>query len=72
MSTDQQIKIYEDRIMQLEQMKKTLLLKNGHFFEKDGSEKSENDLSRINLDLDKNYQQVTILKIRKMMGFIPL
>jgi hypothetical protein len=69
MSIDQQIKIYEDRITQLEQMKRTLLLKNGNFSEKSGSEMSENHLSRINVDLDENYQQMTILKIRKMMGF---
>jgi hypothetical protein len=69
MSIDQQIKIYADRITQLEQMKRTLSLKNGNFSEKSGSEISENYLSRINVDLDENYQQMTILKIRKMMGF---
>ncbi len=68
MSLDQQIKIYEDRITQLEVMKRTLLSKSGCFFGKDDTEISENYLSRINADLDKNYQHVAILKIRKMMG----
>jgi hypothetical protein len=68
MSLDQQIKIYEDRITQLEVMKRTLLSKSGYFSGKDDTEISENYLSRINADLDKNYQHVAILKIRKMMG----
>jgi hypothetical protein len=59
MSLDQQIRIYEDRINQLEQMKRTVILQS-----------SDNaDLSRINVDLDENYQHMAILKIRKMMGF---
>lgn len=69
MSFDQQIKIYEDRITQLEEMKRALLSKSGYFPGKNDTEISENYLSRINVDLDENYQHVTILKIRKMMGF---
>jgi hypothetical protein len=59
MSLDQQIRIYEDRINQLEQMKRTLILQSS----------ANSDLSRINVDLDENYQHIAILKIRKMMGF---
>jgi excinuclease UvrABC nuclease subunit len=59
MSFDQQIRIYEDRINQLEQMKRTLILQSS----------DNSDLSRINVDLDENYQHIAILKIRKMMGF---
>jgi hypothetical protein len=59
MSLDQQIRIYEDRINQLEQMKRTLILQSSY----------NSDLSRINVDLDENYQHIAILKIRKMMGF---
>jgi hypothetical protein len=59
MSLDQQIRIYEDRINQLEQMKRTLILQSS----------DNSDLSRINVDLDENYQHIAILKIRKMMGF---
>ncbi len=69
MSFDQQIKIYEDRITQLEEIKRTLLSKNGFFSGMKGNEIVENYLSRINVDLDENYQHVAILKIRKMMGF---
>jgi len=60
MSLDQQILIYEDRINQLEQMKRTLILQ---------SNENSGDLNRINVDLDENYQHIAILKIRKMMGF---
>ena len=60
MSLDQQIRIYEDRINQLEQMKRTLILQ---------SNENSGDLNRINVDLDENYQHIAILKIRKMMGF---
>ena len=59
MSLDQQIRIYEDRINQLEQMKRTLILQSS----------DNGDLNRINVDLDENYQHIAILKIRKMMGF---
>lgn len=69
MSLDQQIRIYEDRINQLEQMKRTLITKTGNFSGKDESNLSENYISRIDMDLDENYQHVAILKIRKMMGF---
>jgi hypothetical protein len=69
MSFEQQIKIYEDRIAQLEDIKRTLLSRNGHFFGISDNEILENYLSRINVDLDENYQHVAILKIRKMMGF---
>jgi hypothetical protein len=59
MSLDQQIRSYEDRINQLEQMKRTLILQSS----------DNSDLYRINIDLDENYQHIAILKIRKMMGF---
>jgi pantothenate kinase-related protein Tda10 len=69
MSLDQQIKIYEDRINQLEQMKRTLITKTGNLPGENDFDLSGNYLSRINVDLDENYQHITILKIRKMMGF---
>ncbi len=59
MSLDQQIMLYEDRINHLEQMKRTLILQSS----------DNNDLSRINVDLDETYEQIAVLKIRKMMGF---
>ncbi len=69
MSLDQQIKIYEDRITELEQIKRTLLMKTGNSSEQRDSDVSENYISRINVDLDENYQHIAILKIRKMMEF---
>lgn len=51
MSMDQQIKYYEDCISRLEESKKTI----------------SGDCTRICLDLEKAYQQVALLKIRKMM-----
>ncbi len=59
MNFDQQIMLYEDRINQLEQMKRTLILQSS----------DNNDLSRVNVDLDETYEQIAVLKIRKMMGF---
>jgi hypothetical protein len=69
MSLDQQIRICEDRINQLEQMKRNLFTNTGSLNGNDNSNLSENYIGRINLDLDENYQHVAILKIRKMMGF---
>ena len=51
MNMDQQIKYYEDCISRLEESKKTI----------------SGDSTRICEDLEKAYQQVTLLKIRKMM-----
>jgi hypothetical protein len=72
MSFDQQIRIYEDRITQLEEIKRTLLSKIGYFSGKNNTEILENYLNRIKVDLDENWEHVTILKIRKMMDSIPL
>lgn len=72
MSSDQQIKIYEDRITLLEELKRTLLSKSGCFSGMNDNEIFENYLSRINVDLDENWEHVTILKIRKMMDSTPL
>lgn len=69
MSLDQQIRICEDRINQLEQMKRNLFTNTGSLNGNDNSNLSENYIGRINVDLDENYQHVAILKIRKMMGF---
>ena len=72
MSIDQQIKMYEERITRLEELKRNLLSGIRNLSGTRESEMSENYLSRINVDLDENYQHITILKIRKMMGFTPL
>ncbi|MFC2115698.1 hypothetical protein ACFLTU_04445 [Bacteroidota bacterium] len=52
MNLDQQIKYYEDCIARLEECKKAI----------------SGDPSRICEDLNNAYQQITLLKIRKMMG----
>ena len=72
MSIDQQIQMYEERITRLEELKRNLLSGIRNLSGTRESEMSENYLSRINVDLDENYQHITILKIRKMMGFTPL
>jgi hypothetical protein len=69
MSLDQQIMLYEDRISQLEQMKRTMILQDNNNPLKKDSGIIEKDLDRINIDLDDSYEHVAILKIRKMMGF---
>ena len=69
MSLDQQIRLYEDRISQLEKMKRTLILQNNNHLPGKDISLPEEDLDRINVDLDKSYEHVAILKIRKMMGF---
>jgi hypothetical protein len=69
MSLDQQISLYEDRISQLEQMKRILILQNNIQPESNDSNLHDHDLNRINVDLDESYEYVAILKIRKMMGF---
>jgi len=72
MSFDQQIKVYEDRILQLEEMKRTLLSKRDYLSGINEPVILEDYLSRINVDLDENYTHVAILKIRKMMDSIQL
>jgi hypothetical protein len=69
MSLDQQIRLYEDRISELEQIKRTLILQNNGQFLNDDSNLPDENLNRINVDLDESYEHIAILKIRKMMGF---
>lgn len=69
MSLDQQIRLYEARINQLEQMKRSLILQKNILLNNNDTILPEEDLTRINVDLDKTYENMAILKIRKMMGF---
>jgi hypothetical protein len=69
MSIDQQIEMYEERITRLEEVKRSLLSGVRNLSGATDSQMSDHYLSRINMDLDKNYEHMTILKIRKMMGF---
>jgi len=69
MSLDQQISFFEDRINQLEQTKRILILQNNSHLIKNNADLPAEDLNRINVDLDETYEKMAILKIRKMMGF---
>ena len=51
MSFEQQIKYYEDHISSLEDCRRT----------------GSGDISRLCMDIDNAYQQIALLKIRKMM-----
>lgn len=69
MSLDQQIQACEDKINQLEQMKRNLVSDSNDLQVDKNPSGSESYLNRINVDLDKNYQHIAVLKIRRMMGF---
>jgi len=69
MSLDQQIRLYEDKISELEQTKRTLILENNRQLLDDDSNFPDENLNRIIVDLDESYEHIAILKIRKMMGF---
>jgi hypothetical protein len=69
MSLDQQIQACEDRINQLEQMKRQLASDTGSLQTDNNRSTPESYINRINIDLDENYQHYAVLKIRRMMGF---
>jgi hypothetical protein len=69
MSLDQQIQACEDRINQLEQMKRNLVSDLDNLQTNTNNSTSESYLNRINVDLDENYQHIAVLKIRRMMDF---
>ncbi len=69
MNLDQQIQACEDRISQLEQMKRTMVTKSGDLQTEHNKSTSDPDINRINADLDEHYQHYTVLKIRRMMDF---
>jgi hypothetical protein len=69
MNLDQQIQACENRISQLEQIKRTMVTKSDDLQAEGNNNTSEKDINRINADLDEHYHHYTLLKIRKMMGF---
>ena len=69
MSLDQQIQACEDRINQLEQMKRNLVSDSDNVQTNTNNSTPESYLNRINIDLDENYQHIAVLKIRRMMDF---
>ena len=69
MNLDQQIQACENRISQLEQIKRTMITKSNDLQAEGNINTSGNDINKIKADLDEHYQHYTVLKIRKMMGF---
>jgi len=69
MNLDQQIQACEDRINQLEQMKRNLASNTDNIQTDNNQSVSESDLNRIIVDLDEKYHHYAVLKIRRMMGF---
>jgi hypothetical protein len=70
MNIDQQIQAFENKIMQLEQMKKSYLLStSGWNPQHDAQNSAGRNIHEIEKNLDDTYREITILKIRKMMGY---
>lgn len=70
MNIDQQIQSFENKIFHLEQMKQSWHLRSA------GLDHNMNKLNtgcqnidQIEKNLDESYREITILKIRKMMGY---
>ena len=69
MSIEQQIQACEDHITRLEHMKRNMVTSGFNTDQSIDDRIFNLEMSRINKDLDDYYQQVSILKIRYMMGF---
>ena len=69
MSIEQQIQACEEHITQLEQLKRNAAGDNVDPFQNIDHQVADVQLNRINKDLDDSYQQMAILKIRRMMGY---
>ena len=69
MSIDQQIQACEEHITRLEQMRRNVTAGDAQQKEHSDQNILELQLTRINKDLDDSYQQMAILKIRRMMGY---
>ena len=63
MSIDQQIKQCEEKIADLEHWKRAMV--SGELDQK----QMKDYQGTLEKDLDRAYEQITLLKIRKMMGF---
>ena len=70
MSLDQQIKIFEEKISQLEQLKHSWQLQSsGHSPSGEIASGDYQELEQVEKSLDDSYKQVALLKIRRMMGY---
>jgi hypothetical protein len=70
MNIDQQIQAFENKIFHLEQMKQSWHLRSA------GPDQNVSQpnvgsqyIDEIEKNLDESYREITILKIRKMMGY---
>lgn len=63
MSIDQQIQQCEEKIADLENWKRTSVL--GEM----DQQQMQNYRGNLDSDLDKEYEQIALLKIRRMMGY---
>lgn len=69
MSIEQQIQACENQITRLEQLKRAAAGEHENHFQNIDDQITDVQLSRIKKDLDESYQQMAILKIRRMMGY---
>jgi hypothetical protein len=70
MNIDQQIQAFENKIFQLEQMKQSWHLHlAGLDHNIDGLNTGSPNIDQIEKNIDESYREITILKIRKMMGY---
>lgn len=69
MSIEQQIQACENQITRLEQLKRAATGEYENHFQNIDDQITDVQLSRIKKDLDESYQQMAILKIRRMMGY---
>ena len=70
MNIDQQIQAFENMIFQLEQMKQSWYLRSaGLDHNIDQLNQGSQNIDEIEKNLDESYREITVLKIRKMMGY---
>ncbi len=70
MSIDQQIQNFENKILQLEQLKRSYHLRtSGWDNDNESLAAGGQQIDEIERNLDESYREITILKIRRMMGF---
>jgi len=69
MSIEQQIQECEEHITQLEQLKRNAAGNQENDYQEMDHQVTDLQINRINKDLGESYQQMAILKIRRMMGY---
>ena len=70
MILDKQIDACEQRISQLQQLKRSWQLQSSeHSIPGDNASDDYQNLEQVEKGLDENYKQIALLKIRRMMGY---